>query len=414
MSFNPSNGPIVTDTITLPNLFTSSEDMVQWIRQNLESCGWTATKILAHTTFLVTGAIVPGDTITIDGLLFTFTNGPNGPFQVPVGGDTLATLSNLGAHTAADMPDMWTDYTIGTTTFGFTTVPFISWNVPEKQGPFDPTYDGNILSMAVDPVGSVGVFDYTTVLGQGTTWGGGFTLTSFPTPLGGTVTIKVQTVNHSPSDITITSNDNIALFTNFIIDQTWNILANAHQFVLFVTGVYTKRNFFLCGSLKPYGALASVNFMSGPNITSLSGGNRETLAGIGGLYYVNVTGGYFSSSVVATGQNPNFCLPGWGFGISLIEKLSNKIGASDVKRDTGRGIPYEAFIAACVTTPGGPGIGSDKIYIIGALWDSFISSVYAVQDSTEIVNGKSAIVMAAETGSDLFHSRGSLIMQTET
>jgi hypothetical protein len=419
MSFNPSGGPILLNTQSFaPSAYTKGEAMLQWIREKLLACDWTAQKILAHTQFIVTFGIANGDIIVVGGHTFTFTDDVDAPFAVHITpGNTLATLENLGNHTRDDIsPDPWVDFTTGTTNVGvYTNVPYIEWTVPDPALSSE-SYDGNLLPMSITPTGSVGLFDYNpnAVTGSGVTWGGGFILTSSPHGSGGgQVSIKIQTINTQVCDITITTSDGVATFTGIQVANIWNILCNPYQFFLFVTGTLTAGYFFLCSSLKPYGVLTQSNFISGPvNAVSPSGGNRSDLDGIGQRYYVNITGGYTSVATSTLEQVPNFVFPGWGNGITALQKLSNKIAGLDIKRDSGDGIPFEAFIAACLTTPGGVGIGSDKIYIIGALWDSFISSVYSPVDSTEEVDGNAAIALISQAG-NTDTSRGTLVVQTE-
>lgn len=390
--------------------------MIQWLRTNLLACGWTVQKIMAHARFEVTFAIFDGATIAVGGNTFTFTDDEDEPFAVHITpGDILATLANLGRHTSEDInPNPWDDYEVGMMLIGSVSVPYIEWNVPDPGD--DEFYNGNLLPMALTPTGTVGIFDYNpnSTPGQGVTWGGGFTFTSLPHDFGGgTITIKVQTIDTGQCDIVITTSDGEGVFTGIQVAQAWRLLCNPYQFFMFVNATLTAGYFFLCASLKPYGQLSQANFISGPiNAVLPSGGNRSDLDGIGSRYYVNVSGGYMSSATSTLEQVPNFVFPGWGAGITATQKLNNKIGGLNIRRDNGKGIPYEAFIAACVTEPNQGGIGDDKIYIIGALWDAFISSVYSPVNSTEIINGAAAITLISQTG-NANTSRGALVVQTE-
>ena len=410
MGYNNS-GLILTDSENIATDYTGGEELIQFLYDNLTSAGWTAQKIMAHTRFILTlGGIVAGDTVTVGGHLFTFISGPDEPFGVHILGSDILTLGNLGEHTKDDI--QWVDYEVGLMPIGFSMVPYIEWQVPDYPFPADPTFDGNLEVMQVSPPGGLGIFDYNpeSVTGLGRSYEGGFIFTSLPTPFGGVVSIKVQTTNTGTADITVKTADDIANFSGIQVANNWNLIVNPYQFVMFVTGTFTAGYFLLVSSLYPYSGLTQANFISGPvNPVIPSGSNRVSLSGIGNRYYVDVSGGYFSASSSEVEKVPNFCFPGWGSGISSIQKLGNKISGQDILRDNGRGIPFEAFVGARLTEGGA---GSDKIYIIGSLWDAYISSVYGAPDAVELINGKTAVVMMSQVGSSDV-SRGSLVMQTE-
>lgn len=411
MGYKASGSIIVKHTQGFSSVYTAGEAYLQWLREKLVTAGWTRERILATAKYSAL-AMVDGNTITVGGHSFSFTNGPDAPFAVHVGADQIANLANLQAHTIADIG--W-DSVLDPLD---SPLPSLTWSVPAPEDEIppqsaNPEYTGNILPFVLSHASGMGFFDYNpeSGTGLGRSWGGGFTFTSATGPGGAILRLVVKTVNTRVCDIVIDTTDSIASFTGIQVADSWTILANRYQCILYVVGSTAVGRFLLASNLYPYGALASALFICGPvNAVTPSGASRSSLDAIGTRYYVNVSGGYFTTSISDATKTPTLVFPGYGFGTTVLQKLDNRIDGRNILRDDGKGIPFDAMIAARVTQSG---ILSDKVYIIGWLWDALVSSVLGTIDTIETIQAKDAVVLISQPGADA-NSRGSLLVQSET
>lgn len=401
MGLVQSGTPIQFVTQAFTNVISAGDDLIKLIKTNLKLSGWVRTATIpAHITYTAVG-IAGGDTVTLDGDVFTFyVTTPSGTNPVPIGGSNHNAVVNLGATVLSVKG--WTSVVTGDA---------ITFTVPND--PDHPEDTHNILPCSLTAPGASAIYDYNpeAIAGNGRTWGGGYTMTSLAW---GTTPLKINlfTSGTRTCDITIESFDEIGVFTGLQVPSTWSLVCNGYQFFLFVLGTYTAGNYMLASNLKQVRTLGFANLISGPaNPVVPSGGARGNFQDIVGRYYVQTTdGAYFSSGTGSVNEDPCHVFPGFGSGVTPLQKLFNRIAAIDLVRDDGKGIPYDAFMGACLTDPG---LSSTSVRILGRLSDALFYSIKATKDTAANINGRDAMVLLSQDG-NTDSQRGSLVIQTET
>lgn len=400
MAYAASNSTIVTDTKAFTTAVGSGEEFIQWIKDQLVEAGWTRQALLAKISYTAFG-IADGDTVTLDGNVFTFySTTPSGSNPVNRGASNHAAMVNLGAEVLLVMD--W-DSTVSGDTITFT----VASNGPE--------YTGNVLLCSTTRAGVSGIFDFNpdSTTGLGRTWNGGFRMTSSAVHSNPLI-IDFRTIASRTCDITALIKDPIANFTGIQVNNSWSIVANKYQFILYITGIYVAGAFMLASHLKPSRDLEWANFVTGPfNPVSPFGGRRDgDFSDLSVNYYADIATGSPYTDIITTDPNETVTLvyPGFGYGVTSLQKLINKIPNFTLVRDDGTGIPFEAFIAICPTDPGS---FATSVQIVGQLWDSLIYATLGVKDNSVDIGGKDGIVMMTQQGSaDI--SIGSLVVQIET
>jgi len=401
MGYYTSN-PIVTDTIEIGSAYTEANDFVEWVKSNLEDAGWSELSKVTAEISLAVLAIVPGNEITLGPTIFKFFSttdpAPGGGIPVPIApGDTTDTILNTWGSLVRGSVG-WQYQRPSTTTIRF-------------YGNENEEIDNNILCF-LNPTGTIGVWSSDAgSTGVGFTFRGGWIMQShqvYTNPL------KVKFVtNGSSTRVNFSDSEDICFFDGLQTENNeLSIVANRYQFFIFVAGEFGNGTLMLASHLKPLGGLFYCNYMSGPiNPVSPSGGNRQDLTSVGGVYYVDVSTdeAYFANDGTGTtNQRPALCFPGLGFGKADIDKLANQIETLDLVKDDGMAIPYEAFLALSVVDPTDP---LAQYGILGAFWDSVVFPIYDARDTEVIINGDPGIVLLSQTGASS-NTRGSFVIRT--
>jgi hypothetical protein len=410
MGFHSAGGNIILDSST-----NSPEDMVNHLSTKLSgigetdtpdtnNAGWTHVERLKSEISFVAAFFPVGSSIKFFppdaplGTSFTFTDGTVAG-NVIIDSTLLGTLHNFGEVVHSTLG--WS-YTV--------TAPNIIrfYDILFAHSEMDAIhYIGNYIPATVNPSGAVGIFDYSPDgVGTGRTWGGGHRVKSARISAGAqALEIDIRTVN-TINIISISPSDATIIFDG-IPAVSWNLLANKYQFFLMQPGGgSTSGTFLFAGHLYPSRLLTFCNYITGPiNSVSHDGGNRAGFASIGLHYYVNIGSPFTSSNVSDKNKNPNFCLPGYGFGITPIEKIGNPLAGIPIRDDLGNMQVYDAFLAA-------PALVGGNIRILGTIWDAVLYSNSQPMDGvTSTINGKSAYCVMSQNG-DAATSQGSLLVQS--
>lgn len=396
---------LVNRLVSIGSTYDQGEVFVRAIKDAARTAGWIRTKIAAHIQFTAF-AIADANTITLAGNTFTFySTTPSGPNPVFRGSNNLDAITNLGPVVYSILG--WT-YVIAGTVGN----PNITWTVIDV--PSDDDFTGNLISCSAAPAGGIGLFDNNAenIAGRGQTWGGGYTLTSATVLGNGALVLKITTaafINLSfRCPIDFKTANGIGSFDGLAVPGGWTLLFSKYQMILYKVGIVSAGSFLIASHMYPARTLTYANYINGPeNPVSTTGGARANLQSIGHRYYVDVGSPYQTGTTSTVNTNPALCMPGYGTGVTPTQKLSNRLAGLDIKKDDGKGYPYEAFVAACVDS------SLTQLFILGQLWDSLIYSCHAAADSVVDIGGGAGIVLFSQVGATA-NSRGALATLTET
>lgn len=372
----------------------------------IEAAGWIPQQELVSKVLVTVLAIVHGTEIILDGNDFVFWWEPNDPpdHGIPVKIEQTDTLEQIVAKFGASVSD-----NMGSTTNPITTS--LSGNTITVEG-FPKEKNGHLCSII--PAG-FGIWDGATGnAGEGFIWNGG---TVYNSAIVGTnpLTVQVRFLSLDGGTrilvrpvSTLNTGTSEQYFNGLQLNAgVFNFAGSDLQFVIY-GDFNTAGSIVFVSNLAPIArSINYTHFACGPLRTNVGpeGGARTSFAGFLQHYWVairyedNTGAAYTSSNGAGTlGQDPDICYPGYGRGMTPIDKLPNRIGQNnlELKDEFGNLLPFEPFVAFCNKNPG---LHLDAILkIMGQFRDSMIYSKFALPQVSGDIDGDDAEVLVSQTG----------------
>lgn len=287
----------------------------------------------------------------------------NGGIPVRMENNDYDTLANLGGKISATFG--WL-FEVFTDVHSQAAIKFIMLPDPGS----DVTFNG--ISFSASPFGSIYRIDGAVQTGQSTpeafSYAGGFQLFNQAG-----FSVKFVTGNQDDYlDVTVAGCTHN--FSAIRPQKTtgWRILCNPYQYVLYSPHASDAGSLMILSSMRPTNSSSSFNYaMGGTNAVQKSGGTRQTLDDICGLYYtVNGYTGFVNNDANKT---PALQAPGYAKEKS-VNKVFNRIGNRNILKLDGSAMVSETLMAACPTLNG-------TYQSMGYLWNSALLGAYDTIDN---------------------------------